>query len=672
VKVFAHRERGVPRSTVVRAATRIAAVTALLLVGAAAADPAREASTANRIKARVGAYTLAFTPKSGAIAVSHGGSAVLQIRELGGNAKVNLLRFTKKITHSGTNWTLSGNAPWASFQLKLTASSPTRDGQPAGNALIGVTLRVTLRKDAPADPGPDVTLVHAPAAALKEYAAAPPVAGNNLFLSAAPLRSTILYFANYTALGPYFGRTRSGVTQPNFPYPRAGTKGSLVGVSGGSFGYVPPSGSLGSLPHKKTTVVVSSYLYLEPTIPSAESGIATAYLRALDTARSALVQPSVRAANWQTLAATSAADIAAPANWVTVNGHRYMRSYVSDTRSAPELLTQAGVLAGLRAYEARSKTSVPFGATLDANLSTFYDPAYGTVMNGLPHDPSARGESWYFVNNLISLLQLAQTGDGTAKKLLLQSVDAVIKLAHVNRYEFPQNFAYSDFRGAGSQVEHDVAGGYAWLMLGLHELTGDAQYLDESEASIAHVAGTGFDLSYETHMSAYTAAAAQRLYTMTRDTRYHGYAVLALANLFHAVRLWDCRYEMCKKGAGYHTYMGLNPLPWSDYVAMLEQYEAWLGLQSYMRYAQNEPAYVTKLVRAFIKYSPRTLQYSLPPLLPSGAASSAAGEYPFVPHNNLRWHIPLEDLREGEVVSGAIGQELYGAGGAFMFAAYAP
>jgi hypothetical protein len=461
------------------------------------------------------------------------------------------------------------------------------------------------------------------------------------------------------------------VTQPNFPYPGAGAKGSLVGVAGSSFGYVPPSSSLGSLPNKKTSVVVSSYLYLEPAIPSAESDIAAAYLRALDTVNAAVAQPSVPAANWQTLAAKSAADIAAPANWVTVNGHQYLRSYVSDTRSAPELLTQAGVLAGVRAYEARSNTSVPFDATLDADLATYYDPVYGTVMNGLPHDPSARGESWYFVNNLISLLQLAQTGDATAKTLLLQSVDAVIKLAHVNGYAFPQNFAYSDFNGSGSQVEHDVAGGYAWLMLGLNELTGDARYLDEAKASIAHVAGTGFDLSYETHMSAFTAAAAQRLYTMTGDTTYRGYAVLALANFFHAVRLWDCTYGMCKKGSGYHTYMGLNPLPWSDYVAMLEQYEAWLGLQSYMRYAQNEPTYVTNLVKAFIRDSPRTLQYSLPPLLPSGAASSAAGEYSFVPRNNLSWHIPLEDLREGEVTSGAIGQELYGAGGPFMFAAYA-
>jgi hypothetical protein len=654
-----------------RVAGRNAAVVAVfVLVGATAAASARQGSSASQIKARVGAYTLAFTSKSGTIVVSHRGSAALQIRELGGNARVNLLRWTRKISRSRTSWTLSGAAPWATFQLKLTASSPTGDGRPAGSALIGLTLKVAPTNDPPADPAPDVMLAHAPAA-LHEYAAAPPVAGNNVFLSNAGFESTILYFSNYTALGPYFDRTHSGVTQPNFPYLRAGTKGSLVGVSGRSFGYVPPPDSVASLPHKKATVVVSSYLYLEPAIPSTESDIATAYLRALDTVGSAVGEPSVPDVNWRTLATRSAADIANPSNWVTVNGHKYLRSYVSDTRSAPELLTQAGVLAGIRAYEARYHTSVPFDATLDADLSTYYDSAYGTVMNSLPHDPSARGESWYFVDNLISLLQLALAGDPTAKGVLLQSVDAVIKLAHVNGYEFPQNFAYSDFNGAGSQVEHDVAGGYAWLMLGLYDLTGDARYLDESKASIAHVAGTGFDLSYETHMSAYAAAAAQRLYAMTGDTAYHGYAVLALANLFHAVRLWDCTYATCKKGSGYHTYMGLNPLPWSDYVAMLEQYEAWLGLQSYLRYAQNEPAYLTNLVKAFIRYSPRTLQYSLPPLLPPGAASSVAGEYSFVSRNNLRWYIPLEDLREGEVASGAIGQELYGAGGPFMFAAYA-
>src|SRR5690349_1746330 len=370
--------------TIIRAAGRIAAAVAVLvLVWSTASASARQEYGASQIRARVGAYTLAFTPKSGTIVVSHRGGAALQIKELGGNARVNLLRWTQKIGHSGTTWTLSGTAPWARFQLELGASSSTGDGRPLGNALIGLTLKVTPTRDAPADPAPDVTLVHA-TAALDEYAAAPPVAGNNLFLSSAAFDSTILYFSNYTALGTYFDRTQSGVTQPNFPYLRAGTKGSLVGVSGRSFGYVPPPGSLISLPDKKATVAVSSYLYLEPTIPSAESRIAAAYLRALDTVDSAAGRPTVPAAHWSSLAAESAADIADPSNWVTVDGHRYLRSYVSDTRSAPELLTQAGVLAGVKAYEQRYRTTVRFAATLDADLSTYFDPAYGTVMNSLP------------------------------------------------------------------------------------------------------------------------------------------------------------------------------------------------------------------------------------------------------------------------------------------------
>jgi hypothetical protein len=121
-------------------------------------------------------------------------------------------------------------------------------------------------------------------------------------------------------------------------------------------------------------------------------------------------------------------------------------------------------------------------------------------------------------------------------------------LAHINNYEFPQNFRYRDWNGGGTGLQPDVAGGYAWLMLGLYDLTHTEKYLDEAKASIAHVAGKGFDLAYETQMTAYSAAAAQRLYSMTKDVSYRGYATLALANLFHATRLWDCTYGLCRKG----------------------------------------------------------------------------------------------------------------------------
>jgi hypothetical protein len=516
---------------------------------------------------------------------------------------------------------------------------------------------------------PDVQLAGAPAGSLTLYDPAPPIAGTSLYLSNKPMDSSLLYLANLTALGPYFDRTQSGPTQPNFTYPKAGQKGSLLGVSGSHFGYELPSTNL---PHGKSTTVIDSYLYLLPGVPADEGAMSGTYLKLLDGVYTALPKPSIPAPDWHALARSEATDLANSANSVSVGGKRFLVSYVSDTRTAPELLTQAGVLAGIKAYEARYGETVPLDAELEANLSAFYDPAFHTVKNGLGHDPNATEESWYYITNLISLLQLTQLGSATAKQLLLDSIGGAISLAHTNNYEFPQDFPFATWNGGQSGLQPDVAGGYAWLMLGMYDLTGQGSDLDEAKASIAHIAGKGFGLAYETHMLGYTAAAAQRLYTMTGDRSYHNAALLALANLFHVTRLWDCTYGACRKGSGYHTYFGINPLPWSDYVAMLEQYEAWLGMRDYLKYSANEPAYVRDLAQAFVTETPLVMQYALPTKLPGGAATSVPAEYSFVPHNNLTWSIPLEDLREGEATSGVIGQEIYGAGGPFMFAAYAP
>lgn len=655
--------------------TRLAIIGALLIAGlstsgcsVAGAGPVKKHPPGG-FTAATGNYTVSFQPASGAITVrARGKSAALSIRELGGDRALDLLYAVKTVRHSAAGYLLTGTVKWASFTV-LVGINPRMPGlirlrlavRPSGKSGIPTVQR----------PRPDVQLIHAPRGSLKEYAAAPPVAGTSLLVSAAPLDSSILYLADYTSLGPYFDRTNSGATQSNFTYPRAGIKGSLLGADSGYFGYEPPAG-VDTLPAGKSTVVVDSYLYLVPGIPSGETAMADTYLKLLGGVFAVLPTPSIPSADWKSLAARSASDLTNPANLVTVNGRQFLRSYVSDTRTAPELITQAGVLAGVKAYEMRYHQTLPIDALLEHNLSAFYDPIYHSAVNGVGHDPGATGESWYFVQNMISLLQAAQNGSAEAKQLLLDSTDAVMALAHTNNYEFPQTFRYRDWNGGGTGLQPDVAGGYAWLMLGLYDLTHTEKYLDEARASIAHVAGKGFDLAYETQMTAYTAAAAQRLYTMTKDVSYRGYATLALANLFHATRLWDCTYGLCRKGHGYHTYFGLNPLPWSDYIAMLEQYEAWLGLRDYLRYAQDAPSYVHTLVQGFLINSPLTLQYSLPPLLPAGVASSAAGEYPFVPHNNLRWNIPLEDLREGEANSGVIGQEIYGAGGPFMFAAYAP
>jgi hypothetical protein len=620
-------------------------------------------------KAVTGKYTVRFQAHSGSITVTPAGKhAALAIREIPGSKNLDLLYSVRRVRHKGHTYMLDGKSSWASFTLTLDLPAATP-------GLLHLTLNLALRKNPPNAKkfSADVQIQGAPASSLKEYAPAPPVAGSSVMMSDSALGSTMLYLANFTSLGTYFDRTQTGAEQSIFTYPNAGTKGALVGSTGsGSFGYPIPSSDLGSLPHGKSTRVLDSYLYLLPSIPANEAAVAETYLQLLGTVYDTLPKPAIPSADWQSLAAKEGSDLLDPANLVTVAGHQYLRSYVSDTRTAPELITQAAVLAGVKAYEARFHTTLPLDAMLENSLPSFYDAQFHTVVNGLGHDPSATGESWYFVTDMISLLQAAQLGSASARTLLLNSSDAVIAFAHANNYEFPLTFRYSDWNGQGSGLQSDVAGGYAWLMLGLYDLTKDDRYLKEAEASVPHMAGKGFNLAYETHMSAYGAAAAERLYTMTKDTQYRGDALLALANLFHATRLWDCTYGLCHKGSGYHTYFGLNPLPWSDYIAMLEQYEAWLGLQNYLTYAGNEPGYVRDLVQGFVDESPRTLQYALPTRLPPGATTTAAGEYAFVPHNNLTWDIPLEDLRTGRQTSGTIGQEIYGAGGPFMFAAYGP
>jgi len=619
--------------------------------------------------AATGGYTVAFHQAAGTITISPpSGTGSLAVTELSGDRSLDLLSSVSSVAHTGATYVLSGRSAWSQFVLHLSLPRAT-PGE------IHLTLALTLRKDPPAVfTLPDVRLQHASSSSLKLWAPAPPVAGNSLFLSSAALGSSILYLANLSALGPYFDATGSGGGQSNFTYPQAGTEGALVGTQGASFGYELPPASLGNLPRGKRVTAIDSYLYLVPTVPVTEAAMSATYLKLLGTVYADLPSMVLPAANWRQLAAKSAADLLDPANIDTWHGMRYLKSYVSDTRTAPELITQAGVLAGVKAYEARYHVTVPLAAMLEANLSSFYDPDYRTVRNGLVkgHDPEAREESWYYVQNLISLLQATKTGSAVAKKLLLESVATAITLAHTNKYEFPQDFAFKDMNGAGSGLQPDVAGGYAWLMLGLHDLTGEPRYLDEAKASIAHVAGKGFSLTYETQMTAYTAAAAQRLYILTHDRTYRSYALLALANLFHATRLWDCTYGLCKKGAGYHTMFGVNILPWGNYIAMLEQYETWMGLRDYLTYAQEEPPYVLALANGLLIATPSILQYSLPPALPTGAVPTHPGSYGFVPKNRLDWDIPVEDLREGESQSGVIGQEIYGAGGTFMLAAYAP
>jgi hypothetical protein len=567
---------------------------------------------------------------------------------------------------------LTGRTSWCTFRLTVSFR----------RAILHVQLALKASQSPPLlPPVPDVSAVRAPnlrayQEPLVSLAQATPVAGSSVFVIDKGMGTAVLYFENFTSLGPYFDATRSDPTQGSFTYPNASTE-SPLGISGSRFGYELPGAGLVGLPLHRRLTIVDTYLALGP-IPPGQSEAAHQYLADTDAIVGLIGAPREPRPHWGRIAMSEIGELSNGQNWDVVAGHRYLKSYVSDQRVAPELITQLSVLLGLREFVAHAKgrelAAEKIIRTLDGGLSMFYNSPCGTMTNSIAvGSPYATEESWYDLTNLISLLELAQLGDSVARQELLASVEATIKVARQVHYVFPMDIQCPSLATSGG-AQRDVAGGYAYLMLGLYRMTHRALYLREAKASIVKLLGHGFFLSYEVHMTAYGAAAAAILSTMFNAPVYRRVVAVTLANFFNSVRLWDCDYGYCVHGR-YHTYMGVNPLPWSDYIAMREQYESWLAMSAFLAAAGHHPRKdlvpEVDLAQRFVAATPLTMVYSLPTMLPKGAAAPDPSEYAFVTRNRLGWDIPLEDLREGLNTSGIIGQEIYGSGGPLIFASLA-
>ena len=620
-----------------------------------------------------GAYQLTFV--GGRLLIGRGGSGGgLRLSLLPGGPDVDLL------AHVGRR--AIGRTP-ESVTVRLIARTARADAAidliayPATPGLFRWKVVLALHGATPANglSGTDLSYVRGAAVtpaspAIGLYTGAAPSATALTYLYDPDLGGSLFYLADLTALNPFFQETNGTPTTGPFRDPRGGP-GSLVGSAAQGLGYsFPPSGldGLGSVP----VTIMDSYLLLGPGRPASETDGAARFLDALAAIYPHLQRPALAPADWRALGARAARDLAGPDVQVGLGGHSYLRAYVSDRRRAPELITQLNVLAGLLAYQRTfggTADTRRLVATLSADLPTFYSAMYGTVVNNLPlpRGPGAGTESWYLVGDLIDLARVAASGDRAARSLVLRSAAGAIALAHHVRYRFPRAITYGSWRG-DSPLQPDVTGGYAYLMLQLYDLTHQQRYLREAEAGVEHLQGYGFQLAYETHITALAATAAARLYAITGQRRYMELSLLPLANLFAASWMWDCGYQLCANGA-YHTFFGLSPLPWSGYIAMMEQEQAWQALREYLLVmGDSAPLSVRMLAAEFCRYSLSTLTYTLPPELPSGVAGPAPGEYSFVPRNRLDLAIPLEDLREGSQPSGQIGQEIYGAGGPLALA----
>ncbi len=463
-------------------------------------------------------------------------------------------------------------------------------------------------------------------------------------------RGTLFYFQNFSSLNDYFSQQHA-----------APEKCVLLNSTG--FGFERPAGSRPL--RDEPTAITDAFLYLTPGKPVSEMAIAMQFINSLSEIYERLDKPVPEQIDWPAIAGKTLQDLQDERCLATVYGEKYFRSYVGVPRlHNAEAIAQLDVLVALRRYELVFGSVSDLDDRLSQNLYRFYNQEHHTMVNDVPNEGVQEGDSWYAVHVHLGLGALAKMGDPGARTLFFLSLPKLIAFARQVNYEFPVFFRYGD-NSAISGREPDATGGFIYAMLDAYELSRDPAYLQEAKAACDHISGYGFDYTYEVHMTAATCAALARLYKITGEPRFLELSYMPFANLMALTWLWECDYGYARD---YRTFFGLSPMAGASVITPMEGHHSWTYLCEYHKIAGADlpPALLT-LLDGFIAYVPEVMKYALPPFLPS--AAFFAGPTVYDSYNIASFYIPLEDLRDGWQKSGSLGQQIYGAGGPFVFAA---
>jgi len=494
----------------------------------------------------------------------------------------------------------------------------------------------------------------------KPYAERAPGAAPVVFGHSEALDSTILYWVDLTALNPYI--EASGASTVGTPQRR-----------GQRFGHNVTGTELRRLEQGEPALLYDSYLYLAPGSPENETAMFRRYLSQVSDVYDLVLRPTDPLPDWRFLADETLTALSDPDTWVDLDGQRYWRAYVADTRQTVEAITQLDVGLAAARFTARygdQPTATQVVNDTVTGLTNFYNPAYGLIQNQGPitiTGDQGRGDTWYELGHVLKAAELGALGYERPADLARRSQATWIDFAETVEYGFPKFYNFATWEGTGRQP--DAVGGYALYMLRLSDLGCEEECEQQAIEAVRTYGGSGFGFSYETHMTAAAALAAAELADRTGDETWLDSAFGPIANLIRLSWLHEVDYG---PAAEARTFFGLAPTQQAAAITAKEQYETWIYLTEFLRLVHGRvDADVEKLVTEFSYHTLVTLASSLPPLLPPGVATEYPSAYPTVSKNRLDLYVPLEDMRDGRETWGAIGQEVYGAGMAPTFAALA-
>jgi len=486
--------------------------------------------------------------------------------------------------------------------------------------------------------------------------------GQLFFSITKPKNGSVFYFQNLSAMSDYCDATETSLSES-------------VGGEWPEMGFQFPVNRNKPVPAGIEYTISDAFVILDETIFKKDYELTTQFLNNLAVIYSLLPKPEPAYQDWQSIAENVINGLHInKACWTVVNGIPYLSAYAGDYDTPAEIMVQLAVLLPLHEYLESSGEKHPLYDDLSKGISDFYDERVKSIVRWHPalEDELDKSEeqkqemvmdSWYLHHPLLNLSRLAHRGDKMAKKLFLDSLDFVIKVAHHFKYKWPVFYKMTTLEvlkaetAPGSGGEQDVAGSYAHIMLMAYRLTDEKRYLNEAIKALKSLEGLGFDIFYQANNTAFTAGALAELYKETKDQKYLDLSYCCLAGIFNNVQLWDCNYGHGKNFPNFFAAFPLNDAP---YTAAYEEFEVYIALDHYIKVTEGIDILpsVKILIPEFIKYALSRLPYYYPPLLPQDMISEEVRTGEIL--KDL-W-VPLEDIQDGQKKSGEVGQEVYGAG----------
>jgi hypothetical protein len=482
----------------------------------------------------------------------------------------------------------------------------------------------------------------------------------------APAFGNVLYFQNLTAMNPYYRATR---TKPD----------GVVGGVWPELGYLIPTPARSGtpptdpLPAGEEVVLSDAILVFRHKATSDERESARQFVQMLGVAYKLIDLPSTAYRDWMARAERTLRDLdEAPEATIRHYGHRYVHPYTG--AEYPDIMVQMSIVQAIHDWGTWHGEPHPLEAEFKAGLGKFFDRKLGTLRRYLPNvgddkDPDAV-DSWYLYHPLLNLGHLALDGDAEARRLFLKSIDYGIKAAHHFNYKWPIQFKVTDFSvitesaGADGRGQTDVGGVYAWVMLQAFELTDDQRFLDEARAAIDAAMGLRFNINYQANLTAWGAAACMRLWRITARQVYLEQSYVYLGSFFHNCEIWESEIELAEH---YGNFLGATCLQDAPYMAIYECFDSFAAFEKYLDDSgpDLEPA-ARMLIAEYCKYALHRAWYYYPDALPPEVISPK--QRPHNGHVDRKLSFPLEDLYADGQQAGQVGQEVYGAGAAFIFA----